>query len=116
MATDDDATPERDEHLLNVLDAYVRAVESGAALDRRQWLAEYPQFAAELSAFLDEQDRLMNLTEPWRAIAAGAGIGAIPGSGFGRCTTALGSKHWGWITRARAARWSGQARDPFRDR
>src|SRR5208282_5700399 len=46
MASDhdhaDDAGPEPDERLMEVLDAYLRAVESGQSLDRTEWLAQYP--------------------------------------------------------------------------
>jgi WD40 repeat protein/serine/threonine protein kinase len=78
MASDDDATPDRDESLLRVLDAYLQAVESGAAPDRQQWLAQHPEFSADLSQFLNEQDRLMKLTEPLHAFAPGAGIEPDP--------------------------------------
>ena len=79
MASDDDSAPEREQRLWHVLDAYLRAVDSGAAPNRREWLAQYPEFAEELGQFLDQQDRLMKLTEPLHAIAAGAGIGIVNG-------------------------------------
>ena len=79
MASDDDSAPEREQRLWHVLDAYLRAVDSGAVPNRREWLAQYPEFAEELGQFLDQQDRLMKLTEPLHAIAAGAGIGIVNG-------------------------------------
>jgi len=81
MASDhdhaDDAGPEPDERLMEVLDAYFQAVESGQSLDRTEWLAQYPDLALELTRFLDEQDRLMRLTEPLRPIAEAASLAGL---------------------------------------
>ncbi|MGO9465172.1 MAG: protein kinase domain-containing protein [Isosphaeraceae bacterium] len=70
----DDPGPEPDDRLMVVLDAYLQAVESGQSLDRTEWLAQYPDLAEELTRFLDEQDRLMRLTEPLRPIAQAASL------------------------------------------
>jgi len=78
MATDhdhgDDAGQDPEERLMEVLDAYLQAVESGQSLDRTEWLAHYSGLAEELTRFLDEQDRLMRLTEPLRPIAEAASL------------------------------------------
>jgi eukaryotic-like serine/threonine-protein kinase len=76
----EDATADRDQQLMLILDAYLQAVESGTAPDRREWLAQHPEFAAELSQFLDEQESLMKLTEPLHAVAARAGLATALGS------------------------------------
>ncbi len=83
MASDhdhaDDAGLEPEERIMVVLDAYLQAVESGQSLDRTEWLAQYPDLALELTRFLDEQDRLMRLTEPLRPIAEAASLdGLLP--------------------------------------
>ena len=33
-----------------------------------EWLARYPEWAKEIAVFLDDQDRLLRLTEPLRPI------------------------------------------------
>ncbi len=76
MASDHayNAGSEREAQLMQVLDAYLQAVESGQSLDRTEWLAQYPDLALELTQFLEEQDRLMRLTEPLRPIAEAASL------------------------------------------
>src|SRR5262245_35283190 len=74
---DRDAEPEREQRLLDVLDAYLQALESGQAPDRNEWLGRYPDLADELTRFLDEQDRLMRLTEPLRPLAAAVSLHAV---------------------------------------
>ncbi|MGO9915767.1 MAG: WD40 repeat domain-containing serine/threonine protein kinase [Isosphaeraceae bacterium] len=79
MASDHayNAGSEREAQLMQVLDAYLQAVESGQSLDRTEWLAQYPDLALELTQFLEEQDRLMRLTEPLRPIAEAASLDAF---------------------------------------
>jgi WD40 repeat protein len=76
MASDNDHDAElgREERLVEVLDAFLRAVESGRAPDRHDWLGQYPDLAGELERFLDEQEHLMRLTKPLRPLAAAAEI------------------------------------------
>ncbi|MGP0069830.1 MAG: WD40 repeat domain-containing serine/threonine protein kinase [Isosphaeraceae bacterium] len=88
MASDhDDAGPDREPRLWVVLEAYLRAVESGRPPDRPAWLAQHPDLADELAGFLDEQDRLMQWTKPLRPIAAEAAldqtVAHVPGDGTG---------------------------------
>jgi tetratricopeptide (TPR) repeat protein len=63
---------DRERQLFEVLAAYFEAVESGQDPDRTEWLARYPDLAEEINGFLDDQDRLLNLTEPFRPIAEAA--------------------------------------------
>ena len=63
---------ERERQLFEILADYFEAVESGRAPDRQQWLARYPDLAEEINDFLDDQDRLLKLTEPLRPIAEAA--------------------------------------------
>jgi WD40 repeat protein/tRNA A-37 threonylcarbamoyl transferase component Bud32 len=58
--------PTREQRLDEVVFAYLKAVDSGAVPDRAQWLARYPDFAAELAEFFADQDRLDHLTVPLR--------------------------------------------------
>ncbi len=66
---DDLADPER--RLCEVLAAYFDAVKAGEAPERDLWLAQYPDLASQLTAFLEEQDRLLRVTGPLRSIAQG---------------------------------------------
>jgi serine/threonine-protein kinase len=61
-----DAVPQAEE-LDDVILAYVEAAEAGQSPDRAAWLARYPQFAAELSAFFADQDQFSSLVAPIRA-------------------------------------------------
>ncbi len=73
---DDLADPER--RLCEVLAAYFEAVKAGEAPERATWLGRHPDLADQLAAFLDEQDRLLRMTEPLRTIAEAA-AGPDPG-------------------------------------
>ncbi len=118
----DDAGPEPDARLMEILDAYLQAVESGQSLDRTQWLAQYPDLAEELTRFLDEQDRLMHLTEPLRPIAEAASLhgfltddmlDVFEGDGTSPGRAIAGSLLWTenrlWTTHPGTARCSGPA-------
>ena len=63
---------ERERQLFEILAGDFEAVESGQAPDRQQWLARHPDLAQEINEFLDDQDRLLKLTEPLRPIAKAA--------------------------------------------
>ncbi len=70
MASDHDEVADREQdreqRLYEILAAYFEAVEAGRSPDRAEWMARYPERAEEIAAFLDEQDRLLRLTEPLR--------------------------------------------------
>jgi WD40 repeat protein len=75
---DDLADPER--RLCEVLAAYFEAAKAGRAPEREVLLDRYPDLADQLAAFLDEQDRLLRMTEPLRTIVQEAEwLGAHPG-------------------------------------
>ena len=61
--------PEREQRLNAILAAYLEAAEAGRPADRQQWLEQHAEFAAELRAFLADQDRFARLAEPIRAAA-----------------------------------------------
>ncbi len=71
MASDLDDLADLERRLCEVLAAYFEAVKAGQAPDRDAWLARHPDLAGQLSAFLDEQDRLLRMTEPLRSIVKG---------------------------------------------
>jgi hypothetical protein len=64
--TDDDA---REQQRNEVLLAYLELAETGQAPDRQEWLARYPELAAELSEFLAVGDRLNGLASPLRELS-----------------------------------------------
>jgi tetratricopeptide (TPR) repeat protein len=57
---------EREQRLDEIVTAYLKAIEQGQTPDRREWLERYPDLAAELEEFFDEQDRLEQLATPLR--------------------------------------------------
>jgi serine/threonine-protein kinase len=54
----------RADELDEVILAYVEAVEAGQSPDRMAWLARYPHFSDELSAFFADQDQFSSLVAP----------------------------------------------------
>jgi serine/threonine protein kinase len=57
---------DREQHLNEILLAYVEALEAGQAPDRNQLLDGNPDFAAELSEFFASRDQLERLAAPLR--------------------------------------------------
>ncbi len=66
---DDLADPER--RLCEILAGYFEAVQAGQAPDREAWLASHPALAGQLTKFLEEQDRLLQVTAPLRSLVNG---------------------------------------------
>ncbi len=61
---------EREQQLIAILAAYFEAAEAGEAPNRAELLASYPEWAEDIARFLDDQDRLLRLTEPLRPVTA----------------------------------------------
>ncbi len=61
-------TPERDQHLDEVLLAYLDASESNPNIDQREWLARHPDLAPALAAFFEAVERVEQLTTPLREV------------------------------------------------
>jgi hypothetical protein len=57
---------ERDDPLQSILVAYLEAVEAGRTPDRPELLARHPEFAAELTEFLANLDRIERVAAPLR--------------------------------------------------
>jgi serine/threonine-protein kinase len=69
MTTEHHGLPERQEGLSAVFVACLEALDAGRAPDRADLLARYPEFAAELTQFLDDQERVDRCAAPLRAVA-----------------------------------------------
>src|SRR5262249_27301144 len=52
---------QREEHLDALITAYLKACDEGTPPERAAWLRQHPEFAAELSEFLDDQDQVVHL-------------------------------------------------------
>ncbi len=59
----------RDERLYEAVADFLESSEQGNALDSAEWLARHPEFAPELQAFLDAQNRIESLTAPVRYVS-----------------------------------------------
>jgi serine/threonine-protein kinase len=66
MPVDHPSAPGREQLLDEVIAAYLEAEESGAAPDRREWLARYPEIAPELAAFFGDEEQFDSLMAPLR--------------------------------------------------
>jgi WD40 repeat protein/tRNA A-37 threonylcarbamoyl transferase component Bud32 len=68
----DDANPSasRNQRLDELIAAYLAAVDAGQTPNRQEWLRRYPEFAAELEAFLADYERVDRMAEPLRPAAA----------------------------------------------
>jgi serine/threonine-protein kinase len=55
---------EREQVLDEVLTAYLKAVDAGQPLDRRELLARHPELASDLERFFADQDAIGRWTEP----------------------------------------------------
>jgi eukaryotic-like serine/threonine-protein kinase len=57
---------ESNQHLDEVLTAYMKAIEEGTAPDRRALLARHPELAAELGEFFAAEDQVAQIAAPLR--------------------------------------------------
>jgi serine/threonine-protein kinase len=65
---------EREQRLEDAVLAYLKAADGGQAPDPQALFAQHPEFTEELTAFLDDQDRLDHLLAPLRgAVRASPG-------------------------------------------
>ncbi len=98
MAAEHSDVPDREERLGAVLVAYLEGVDRGQVLRREELLARYPEFAADLNRFLDDQERVERCAAPLRAVAAAAaGCATVPQGGGGTVTEAEGSRPAGTL-------------------
>ena len=73
---------DRDQQLDEIITAYLKAVESGAAVNQADWLERYPDFAEELAEFFAGQRSVERVAAPLRELeprggAAGPAAGAV---------------------------------------
>lgn len=70
---------ERHEQVLDeILTSYLKAQDAGQKPDRQDLLARYPQLAADLEEFFNEQDKLQRWAEPFLAVARSARLEEPP--------------------------------------
>jgi serine/threonine protein kinase len=71
MRTEHNDVCEPDQGLSAALVACLEALDAGRAPDRQELLARYPQYAAELARFLDDQEQVDHCAAPLRELALG---------------------------------------------
>ncbi|MGA2257573.1 MAG: hypothetical protein ABSG53_23170, partial [Thermoguttaceae bacterium] len=79
MDQDSSGSSDRERQVNKIITTYLEAVDAGQRPDRHEWLRQYPEFAAELEAFLAEYAWVDRLAEPLPPAAAD-GIPAPPES------------------------------------
>ena len=64
MDQDSSGSSDRERQVNEIITAYLEAVDAGQTPDRQEWLRQYPEFAAELEAFLAEYAWVDRIGEP----------------------------------------------------
>jgi hypothetical protein len=67
MDTGCNGVPGREQHLDEVVTAYLKELEAGREPDRQALLAQHPDLAADLAQFFEDQDALGGLAAPRRS-------------------------------------------------
>jgi tetratricopeptide (TPR) repeat protein/tRNA A-37 threonylcarbamoyl transferase component Bud32 len=96
MAAAHSDVPDREERLGSVLVACLEAIDSGQVRNREELLDRYPEFAAELNRFLEDQERVERCAAPLRAVAAAA-AGSTPRHGESTVAGTDGSRPAGTL-------------------
>src|SRR6516225_4021696 len=98
MNTADEDNGEREARLNQVLLECLEAMQEGRMSDRRQILAQHPEFASELREFFTLRDQIDRLAAPLREAALSSAVGraaapcaVAPGSGLNEAPAALPS-------------------------
>jgi hypothetical protein len=60
---------ERQAQLDSLIAGYIRDTEAGRTPQRQELLKQYPEFAAELTQFFGQRDRMNRLVDPIREFA-----------------------------------------------
>ena len=66
MTQEPSAASDRDRQVNEIISAYLEAIDAGQRPDRQEWLRRYPEFAAELEAFLTDYEHVDRVAEPLR--------------------------------------------------
>src|SRR5262249_34758638 len=74
---------EQDRRLDEAITAYLKAVESGSAPNREEWLSHHKDLAGALRQFLEDQDRVNHWTAPLRSAVEAGKLHAPPAPDFG---------------------------------
>ncbi len=78
MTAEHATLPDQDPRFSAVLLACIEAMDNGRPISREELLARYPEFAADLVKFLEDQERVDRCVAPLRAVAQAAQLAAPP--------------------------------------
>jgi len=96
MAEQDETPSVTEQHLQEVIAAYLKAREAGQMPDQQEWLARHPEHAGPLASFFAEHEHLRRVMGPLRPVDGGgiaetiaipsttAGVSETPSAGADR--------------------------------
>jgi WD40 repeat protein/tRNA A-37 threonylcarbamoyl transferase component Bud32 len=66
MVQESSGSTDHERQINEIISAYLVAVDAGQMPDRQEWLRRYPEFAAELEAFLADYEHVDRMAQPLR--------------------------------------------------
>src|SRR5437870_1824308 len=77
MTIEPDDSASREQRLHEILHSFLQAVDAGQAPDRQEFVRQHPEFAAELEAFFDDQEKLDQFAQSMRLESSSPGAGGV---------------------------------------
>src|SRR5438874_4558915 len=77
MTIEPDDSASREQRLHEILHSFLQAVDAGQAPNQQEFVRQHPEFAAELEAFFDDQEKLDQFAQSMRLETSPAGAGGV---------------------------------------